>query len=95
MDVMIVDMDWHYTYKDMQKRLGNDVFGERRGWTGYSWNRELFPDPEGFLHDLHAMGYKMTTMARKVMYSARKAICMPEMRARWGMKATAPASLTA
>ena len=58
MDVMIVDMDWHYTYKDMQKRLGNDVFGERRGWTGYSWNRELFPDPEGFLHDLHAMGYK-------------------------------------
>ena len=58
MDVMIVDMDWHYTYKDMQKRLGNDVFGQRRGWTGYSWNRELFPDPEGFLHDLHAMGYK-------------------------------------
>ena len=58
MDVMIVDMDWHYTYKDMQKRLGNDVFGQSRGWTGYSWNRELFPDPEGFLHDLHAMGYK-------------------------------------
>lgn len=58
MDVMIVDMDWHYTYKDMQKRLGPDVFGQRRGWTGYSWNRELFPDPEGFLHDLHEMGYK-------------------------------------
>ena len=58
MDVMIVDMDWHYTYKEMQKRLGNDVFGQSRGWTGYSWNRELFPDPEGFLHDLHEMGYK-------------------------------------
>ena len=58
MDVMIVDMDWHYTYKDMQNRLGPDVFGQRRGWTGYSWNRELFPDPEGFLHDLHKMGYK-------------------------------------
>ena len=58
MDVMIVDMDWHYTYKEMQKRLGNDVFGQSRGWTGYSWNRELFPDPEGFLHDLHDMGFK-------------------------------------
>ncbi len=58
MDVMIVDMDWHYTYKEMEKRLGPDAFGQGRGWTGYSWNRELFPDPEGFLHDLHAMGYK-------------------------------------
>ena len=58
MDVMIVDMDWHYTYQDMQKRLGNDDFGQGRGWTGYSWNRDLFPDPEGFLHDVHALGYR-------------------------------------
>ncbi|MBO4446946.1 MAG: DUF5110 domain-containing protein [Bacteroidales bacterium] len=58
MDVMIVDMDWHYTYKDMNKRLGPDVFGQRRGWTGYTWNRELFPDPEGFLLDLHKLGFR-------------------------------------
>lgn len=58
MDVMIVDMDWHYTYKDMGKRLGHDDFDQRRGWTGYTWNRDLFPDPEGFLGDLHRMGYK-------------------------------------
>lgn len=58
MDVMIVDMDWHYTYKDMQKRLGNDDFGQSRGWTGYTWNRDLFPDPEAFLSNLHKMGYK-------------------------------------
>ena len=58
MDVMIVDMDWHYTYKDMDKRLGHDDFGQRRGWTGYTWNRDLFPDPEAFLAELHAMGYK-------------------------------------
>jgi len=58
MDVMIVDMDWHYTYKDMQSRLGPDDFGQRRGWTGYTWNRDLFPDPEAFLGELHAMGYK-------------------------------------
>ena len=58
MDVMIVDMDWHYTYKDMQKRLGNDDFDQSRGWTGYTWNRDLFPDPEAFLSELHRMGYK-------------------------------------
>ena len=58
MDVMIVDMDWHYTYQAMQKRLGNDDFGQGRGWTGYSWNRDLFPDPEGFLGELHGLGFK-------------------------------------
>ncbi len=58
MDVMIVDMDWHYTYKDMDKRLGRDDFGQIRGWTGYTWNRDLFPDPEAFLSGLHGMGYK-------------------------------------
>ena len=58
MDVMIVDMDWHYTYKDMGRRLGPDDFGQGRGWTGYTWNRDLFPDPEAFLGELHAMGYK-------------------------------------
>ena len=58
MDVMIVDMDWHYTYKEMSKRLGLDDFDQRRGWTGYTWNRDLFPDPEGFLGELHRMGYK-------------------------------------
>ena len=57
-DVMIVDMDWHYTYKDLDKRLGRDDFGEKHGWTGYTWNRDLFPDPEGFLGELHEMGYK-------------------------------------
>jgi len=58
MDVMVVDMDWHYTYKDMHERLGPDDFGQRRGWTGYTWNRDLFPDPEAFLGELHKMGYK-------------------------------------
>ena len=58
MDVMIIDMDWHYTYKDLDKRAGHDDFNQRRGWTGYTWNRDLFPDPEGFLKEVHEMGYK-------------------------------------
>ena len=40
LDVLVIDMDWH---------LPNS-------WTGYSWNRELFPDPRGFLAWLHERG---------------------------------------
>ncbi|MBN1965542.1 MAG: DUF5110 domain-containing protein, partial [Anaerolineae bacterium] len=42
--VCIVDMDWHIT------KTGN----ESTGWTGYTWNRDLFPDPAGFLAFAHA-----------------------------------------
>ena len=57
-DVFIVDMDWHLTWHEMEKRKGRDEFGEGRGWTGYSWNHDLIPDPEGFLKELHSLGYK-------------------------------------
>ncbi len=46
--VCIVDMDWHIT------KTGNTS----TGWTGYSWNRELFPDPEGFIRQLHQRSLK-------------------------------------
>ncbi len=58
MDVMIIDMDWHYTYKNLANRVGRDEFDQSMGWTGYGWNRELFPDPQGFLNELHDMGFK-------------------------------------
>ena len=57
-DVFIIDMDWHETWKDMDKRLGHDEFGQRRGWTGYTWNRDLIPDPAGLLNELHVKGFK-------------------------------------
>lgn len=38
--VSVIDMDWHVT--DIPEEYGS-------GWTGYSWNRNLFPDPKGFL----------------------------------------------
>ena len=46
--VGIIDMDWHVT------KTGNQA----SGWTGYTWNRQLFPDPEAFLRQLHALGLK-------------------------------------
>lgn len=48
LSVCIVDMDWHIT------RTGN----ESPGWTGYTWNRELFPDPQGFIEWLHSQGLR-------------------------------------
>ncbi len=52
LDVLVVDMDWHITskpewYKDGKKI--QDQAGEGIGWTGFTWNRNYFPDPKIFL----------------------------------------------
>ncbi|HSK33809.1 MAG TPA: TIM-barrel domain-containing protein [Propionicimonas sp.] len=49
--VAVVDMDWHRT--DIDPRFGH-------GWTGYSWNTDLFPDPPAFLAWLHEHGLKVS-----------------------------------
>jgi len=49
--VSVIDMDWHYT--DIDPALGS-------GWTGFTWNRELFPDPEDFLAWLHNKKLRVT-----------------------------------
>ncbi|HET9905338.1 MAG TPA: TIM-barrel domain-containing protein [Anaerolineales bacterium] len=48
LSVCIIDMDWHLT------KTGN----QSPGWTGYTWNRELFPDPQGFIAWLHSQGLR-------------------------------------
>ncbi len=42
MDILVFDMDWHR--KDATVGQGD---ANTRGWNGYSWNRELIPDPAG------------------------------------------------
>lgn len=42
--VAVLDMDWHPV--EIDPSLGN-------GWTGYTWDPELFPDPAGFVAALH------------------------------------------
>lgn len=49
--VAVIDMDWHLV--DIDPAIGN-------GWTGYTWNRDLFPDPRRFLAALHARGMLAT-----------------------------------
>mgnify|MGYP003294719118 FL=1 len=48
LDVLVVDMDWHYTDEG------------RGGWTGWTWNRSLFPNPEKFMEYLKSEGLKVT-----------------------------------
>ncbi len=57
-DIMVIDMDWHYTYPLTREKTPKDEVGQRFGWTGYTWNRDYFADPEGFLSDVHALGLK-------------------------------------
>lgn len=48
--VCIVDMDWHIT------ETGN----QSTGWTGYTWNRDLFPHPEQLISDMHDKNLKVS-----------------------------------
>lgn len=59
--VATIDMDWHWV--DVKKRFKAkreklSVWGP--GWTGYSWNTELFPDHVAMLKELHDKGLKVT-----------------------------------
>jgi len=47
LDVLVVDMNWHRT--DSLNVAPKDEFGERPHWTGWTWNKRLFPDPAKFL----------------------------------------------
>jgi alpha-glucosidase (family GH31 glycosyl hydrolase) len=50
--VAVLDMDWHRV-ESVPSHYGS-------GWTGYSWERSLFPDPEAFLTELHRRGLRVT-----------------------------------
>ena len=51
LSVAVIDMDWHLV--DIPPQCGT-------GWTGYTWNREFFPDPKRFLDQLHDRGLHVT-----------------------------------
>ena len=60
LDVLVIDMGWHIS-KDQLKAAGeNDQSSHELGWTGYTWNKVLFPDPDDFLKKIHEEGLKAT-----------------------------------
>jgi hypothetical protein len=48
--VCVVDMDWHLV----------DLGEGKDGWTGYTWNHDLFPDPGSFFDWMREAGLKTT-----------------------------------
>jgi len=52
LSVAVIDMDWH--------RVGSVPPQYGNGWTGYSWEPALFPDPAAFLGALHERGMRTT-----------------------------------
>lgn len=69
--VATIDMDWHWSdHVDEEKGITaagkntDEYLGKNRrgdlGWTGYSWNTRLFPDPKGFLRDIKERDLKIT-----------------------------------
>ncbi len=52
--VATVDMDWHWV--KIKEKFGLNY----RGWTGYSWNTDLFPDYKEFLRKLHEENLHVT-----------------------------------
>lgn len=45
--VTVLDMGWHLP--DIDPKYG-------KGWTGYTWNREPFPNPKQLIQELHSRG---------------------------------------
>ena len=51
LSVAVIDMNWHIT--EIDPKYG-------AGWTGYTWNPEMFPDPKAMLDWLHERHLKVT-----------------------------------
>lgn len=53
-DVLILDMDWHWNGNadSMSEGIG--------GWTGWSWNTNLLPEPEKLLQEIHDNGMRLS-----------------------------------
>lgn len=69
--VATIDMDWHWV--DVVGRFGKEaavfyfnslkdklIYGGSPGWTGFSWNTELFPDYKELLKWLNDRDFKVT-----------------------------------
>ena len=77
--VAVIDMDWHRV-DDVDPKYGS-------GWTGYSWNKKLVPDPERFLGKLHARGMKTTLNVHPADGIRAYEDCYPEVAEAMGVDA--------
>ncbi|MDR3723179.1 MAG: glycoside hydrolase family 31 protein [Terracidiphilus sp.] len=60
LDVLVIDMDWHKNVDQLKAAGEVDQSGQRLGWSGYTWNKYLFPYPDEFLAKMHREGLRAT-----------------------------------
>lgn len=64
--VATIDMDWHYStdvaerFHTKESGFDDEYHGGDSGWTGYTWNKDLFPDYKAFLSQLKKKNYAVT-----------------------------------
>ena len=54
LSVAAVDMDWHLVKQEPCQKAGVS------GWTGYTWDKSLFPDPSRFGREIHKRDLMLT-----------------------------------
>ena len=75
LSVCIIDMDWHLTKTN----------NASTGWTGYTWNKELFPDPQEMIDFLHDKGLKTALNLHPAEGIHNHEAAYPEMARRLGI----------
>eukprot|EP01116_Phalansterium_solitarium_P021368 TRINITY_DN6617_c0_g2_i1.p1 TRINITY_DN6617_c0_g2~~TRINITY_DN6617_c0_g2_i1.p1 ORF type:complete len:338 (-),score=67.08 TRINITY_DN6617_c0_g2_i1:896-1909(-) len=89
LDVLVLDMDWHWTYPRTAPKCSPAV----EGWSGYTWDTTLFPNPQRFLSWAKAQGLHITNN----MHPARGVQCSealyPQMAAAIGWDTAGNASI--
>jgi alpha-glucosidase len=60
LDVLVTDMDWHITFYKEAREGKKDLAGQSIGWTGFTWDNHLFPEPKMFLDWCKSQGLHNT-----------------------------------
>ena len=90
--VATIDMDWHYsTFVDRKfgvtaKGRDTEFYGGKDGWTGYTWNEDLFPDWRAFLQKVHEKNLKITLNLHPAEGIRWWEECYPRMAAAMGIE---------
>lgn len=65
LSVSVIDMDWHVVHIPKELKEENKLYSH--GWTGYSWNEELFPDYKALFRFLKSRNLKITLSLHPAM----------------------------
>ena len=85
LDVLVIDMDWHLTFHQNWFSQEKDQSGHTLGWSGYTWSKLLFPDPDAFMKNIKNQGLKATLNLHPASGVQPWETAYPEMAQRMGI----------